>query len=127
MSEREIGVEVSTTLNLPSVREMRFDVDKLGTHRTACQASIERLERQIENQKHEKAHLLKLVEDPVEDGIRYSPEACARAAEKCDVNVGMFNALIKKERAKVTQLSYMVGEIEKRIWLSEQMSQSTGS
>lgn len=126
--EREIGVEVKTSLNLPSVREMRADIEKLKDHKDLCAEAIKMNRKQIKRQQTDKKHLVKLSENPVdEDGIEYNQEACAQAAKKCDANIGMFRALIDKEKAKINQLDYMINEIEDRICLSEQMSQSIGS
>lgn len=120
---REIGIEVKSSLNTPSEREMRADIERLKGHCEACAASIQGFEQQIEGQKTEKVHFLALSENPVEDGVRYDPEACVRAAKKCDKNIGMFNAMIKKENERILQVEYMIGEIERQMCLSAQMSQ----
>lgn len=120
---REITVEVKSSLNTPSEREMRADIEKLREHCETCATAILGFERQIEGQKAERSHLAALSKNPVEDGIEYNAKACAKAAKKCDKNIGMFNAMIKKENEKISHIEYMIGEIERHICLSGQMSQ----
>lgn len=121
---REIGVEVISTLNVPPAHEVKADIVKLRDFRRACKDSIKSFERQIKDQKTDKAYMQRLAENPVgDDGIHYNPEACKKAAERCDLHIGMFESLIKKEKAKIEQLDYMITEVEKQLCLSEQMSQ----
>lgn len=124
MAEREITVAVKSSLNLPSVRSMRSDIEKLNQQRKACRESIARFEQQIDGQMKDRAMFEKLAANPVDDdGVRYNPEACDASAKRCDKHIGMFKALIEKEQAKIAQLDYMIEEINKRICLSDQMSQ----
>ena len=128
MTDREIGVEIKSTLNLPSLKEMRADVMKLRQLQKECHVSMVHNEQQIEAQRLEKSQLLRFAEGDVDDdGIRYSSDACREAACRCDKHIGMFQALIEKEQAKVDQLEYMIREVEKRICLSERMLKSTGN
>ena len=120
---REIGIEVKSSLNTPSEREMRADIEKLKVHCEMCVVAIRNFEQQIEGQKAERAHFKALSKNPIEDGVRYNAEACARAAKKSDKNIGMFNALIKKESEKISQIEYMISEIERQMCLSAQMLQ----
>jgi len=121
--EREIGVEIKSSLNLPSRREMKADIDKLKKQRVLCLGAIDGFNTQIDNQVIEKEKLELLAENPLgDDGVTYNAQACADAAKQCDKHIGMLKAMIKKEQAKVDQLDYMIREIENRICLSEQMS-----
>jgi len=121
---REIGIEIKSTLNMPPEYEVRADIVKLRGFRKACRETIKTLERQIEDQQFDKIYMEKLSINPLgTDGITYNPEACANAAQRCDKHIGMFESLINKERAKIEQVDYMITEIEKQLCLSEQMSQ----
>lgn len=125
---REISIEVKSTLNVPSAREVKADVGKLREHRRACQDAVKMFNRQIDDQRMDKLYMERLAENPVgDDGIRYNADACANAAKRCDRHIGMFESMIKNEQTKIGQLDYMITEIEKQLCLSEQMSQSTGN
>jgi hypothetical protein len=118
MSDREIGVEIS--FGFPPTGDMQADISKLAQTREVSRSAIRDLKRQIEDQRTEQKKLRALVDNPTdEDGITYNPEACANGADRCDKHVAMFEALIKKEQAKVDQATYMIGEIEGRIQLQE--------
>lgn len=120
---REIGIEVKSTLNFPPVKEMRSDVGKLTQQRKTCKESIETFEKQIEGQEQDRDNLTRLSKNPVEGGIHYNADACGEAARQSNKHIGMFKSLIKKEKAKIEQLNYMISEINKHICLSEQMLQ----
>jgi hypothetical protein len=113
-AERAIQVEVS--LGFPSIREMRADIDKLSGMREKCKHAISGFQSQIIEQRSEQRQLNALARNPVgDDGITYNPDACRKAAKRCDKHIGMFEATIKKEQAKIDQLVYMISEIEHRI------------
>lgn len=123
MTEREIGVEVKSSLNLPSVREMRVDIEKLREMQRASKRIIAEHHRQVEAQKKEREKLIKLTNNSVDqDGVRYNADACQQAADRCFKHIGMFKALAKKEQAKIKQIDGMIAQIEERICLSEQIS-----
>lgn len=125
---REIGIEVKSTLNMPPASEVRADIVKLRDFRKSCRDSIKSFEKQIEDQRFEKDYMQRLEKDPLgDDGITYNPEACGKAAKRCDTHICMFESLIKKERAKIEQIDYMITEIEKQLCLSEQMLALTGN
>ena len=114
MTERTIGIEVG--FGFPTKREMRADIEKLSGMREKCKLAISGFEQSIVDQRAEQRKLNALARDPVdEDGVSYNPEACKDAASRCDDHIGMFEATIKKEQAKIEQLDYMIAEIEQRI------------
>ena len=121
--ERKIRVEIKSSLNLPPPKVIEHDLEDLRETLSRCREAIVRNEVSIEKQKEDRKELLNLVENP---GI-YNPVACQEAADRCEKHIAMFQALNKKERSKASQLKKMIGVLERRLCLSEQIYQSTGN
>jgi hypothetical protein len=119
---RKLEIGIKTSWNLPPPRVIQRDIEMLKRNKNACSKTIKGYKREIKNKIDEKEELEKLAINP---GI-YNAEACAKAAVRCDKHLKVFEAVIKKERAKIAQLDSMIKELKKRLWLSEQTLRSTG-
>jgi hypothetical protein len=111
-------VSVKSSLNLPPPRVIQHDIEQLRKNRRRCVQVIEANDKSIEKQREEQKELRALAEDPGD----YDAEACANAADRCDKHIRTFEALNKKERAKIDQYDGMIKDLEERLCLSEQMS-----
>jgi len=122
-NERKMTVSVKSSLNLPPPRVIQRDIEMLKRNRGACLNTIRGYRREISKKRIEQKELWDLSLNPGE----YNAEACAKAALRCEGHVGVDEATIKKEQAKVEQLDRMIRTLEERLSLSEQISRSTGN
>ena len=128
ITDRKIGIEIRSSLNIPPAHEIQSDIEKLRGIQSQSRQAIRANRREIEKQRFEQLELLELVKNPTgKDGITYDQTACQNGADRCDKHIDMFNSLIRREREKIAYADGIIKEIEERRCLSEKISRLTGS